>query len=101
MLSTTKSDALTRIAVAIETHQQRIDYPRAEATFIDAYLKKNLSDQDWLLWQELSSDEQEVYLYSQDYVPDEVLSLQQVRLLLKQYKRAGYEFIQFGHQTPE
>ncbi len=93
MLHINELEALENIILLIKTYRHQTGDCRdlASNRDIDAYLSKHLSDREYVFWQNRQTD---LATLSGD-----LLSLQQFELLLKQYKRAGYELYQFWHQS--
>ena len=89
MQSPDELEALGRIIFIIKAHKQLQKKGKVD---IDTYLCQELSIQDWLLWQDLRAEE----IAIRD--KEEMLAIEQFELLLKRYKRAGYEYHQFWLQ---
>ncbi|GAB3559876.1 hypothetical protein GCM10027577_53150 [Spirosoma fluminis] len=87
--------AIGRIVQAIKRfRQQWPDVQTAPEQAKDAYLKKHLSDQDWLFWKQLQQAPPEPLTNPQAPPPKPALPCPQFKRLLGRYKRAVFEVYQ-------
>ncbi len=95
MLHIDELETLGNIILLIKTyrHQTRDYSDLAGNKDIDAYLNKHLSGKEYAFWINRHANRQ--------ILSDNSLSLQQFKLLMKQYKRAGYESGQFRYQISD
>ncbi|QKZ13816.1 hypothetical protein [Spirosoma sp. KUDC1026] len=92
--------AIGRIIQAIKRFRQQypdVQTPPERAK--DAYLKKHLSDQDWLFWKQLQQAPPEPLAPPRVNLPEPALSCSQFKRLLSQYRRAGFEAYQMQLQS--
>lgn len=101
MVPTGRLEAFERIVSVIKIYCfQTGDYRDPDTNkSLETYLKQNLLGLDWELWNGLGVDERAAFVYNQDALPDNALSLEQFKLRLKNYKRAGYELFSFWRQA--
>lgn len=84
--------AIGRIIQAIKHYRRQCpDVQTAPEQAKDAYLKKHLSDQDWLFWKQLQEAPPEPLTNPRVTLPEPALSYPQFKRLLGQYKRAVFE----------
>ncbi|GAB3718919.1 hypothetical protein GCM10027592_62160 [Spirosoma flavus] len=87
--------AIGRIVQAIKHFRQQYpDVQTAPEQAKDDYLKKQLSDQDWLFWKQLQQAPPEWLTHPRVTLPESALSYPQFKRLLGQYKRAVFEVYQ-------
>jgi hypothetical protein len=92
--------AVGRIEQTIKRFRKQCpDMPIAPERAKDAYLKKHLSDQDWLLWKQLQQVDPEPLTPPRGNLPEPALSCSQFKRLLNQYRRAGFETYQMQLQS--
>jgi hypothetical protein len=88
---------LLRISAAIRTYcRQTADYrDPAHNSSIRAYLRQHLSIRTWTSWQRLSATDQAAFVYNQDFLPTNSLSLEQFKVRLASAQKAGYGLFTF------
>lgn len=88
---------LVRISAAIKTYcRQTADYrDPTHNKSIQTYLRQHLSNFGWTSWQRLSSTDQAAFIYNQDSLPTNGLSLERFRARLASSQKAGYELFMF------
>ena len=97
MKSTTELDALAHIIRQIKGYSHRKTANREET--LRAFLKHQLSTQDWEVWQNLLPHQQASFVCNQDKLPDNSVAYKAFQLLLSQYKRAGFELAESWYQA--
>ena len=97
MLPADEVAALSRIRITINRYRPPTGDPQdlVNTQHLAAYLKQHLARPDWAVWQDLSTERRLSLVTDQEE--------QRVRhafaLLIKQYKRVGYESCQFWQQA--
>ena len=97
MLPADELAALSRIRITINRYRHQTGDPQALVNnqHLAAYLKRHLARPDWAVWQDLPA-EQRVSLVTDQ---EEQRVRHAFNLLIKQYKRVGYESCQFWQQA--